>query len=78
MSTGVSGFRTSIIATLVPVIYFIGYYYFFSNEKYFKEFFKIMAVTFVISAFLTIILIKLNINVYSGEVHGWDQDRADC
>ncbi|BAO77451.1 O-antigen ligase family protein [Winogradskyella sp. PG-2] len=76
LGIGVSGFSTSIIATLVPVVYFVGFYFFFSDRNQFRTYFKIITICFVISSFLTIILIKLNINVYTGEEHGWAMDRA--
>lgn len=76
MASGVSGFQTSIIATFVPVIYFIGFYYFLSNKNFFNEFFGVITITLVISSFITIILMKMNISVYSGEVTEWGLDRA--
>ncbi len=76
LASGVSGFQTSIIATFVPVIYFIGFYFLLSNTEQFKVFFKVITTCFVISSFVTIILIKLNINAYTGEEHGWALDRA--
>lgn len=76
LATGVSGFQTSIIATLVPIIYFIGFNFLLSNRDQFKLFFKVITICWVISAMLTIILIKYNINLYTGEEHGWALDRA--
>ncbi|MUU77189.1 O-antigen ligase family protein [Winogradskyella endarachnes] len=76
MATGVTGFESSIIATFVPVIYCIGFFFLLSNRRQFQIFFKIITICFVISAFLTIVLIKLNINVYTGSEHGWALDRA--
>jgi len=76
LASGISGFQASIIATLVPIIYFIGFYFLLSNKEQFKVFFQVITACFVISAFFTVILIKLNINAYTGEEHGWDLDRA--
>jgi hypothetical protein len=76
LASGAYGFKTSIIATLVPLFYFFGYNFLLSDEKQFRTFFKVITICYVISAILTIVLIKMNINVYSGEVHGWEQDRA--
>ncbi|WP_111625676.1 cation-translocating P-type ATPase [Gelidibacter algens] len=76
LASGISGFQTSIIATLVPVIYFTGFYFLLSNREQFKIFFKVITICFVISAFLTIILIKFNFNIKSGGVYDWDLDRA--
>lgn len=76
LALGVNGFEVSVIATLVPVIFFIGFFFLMSNEVQFRNYFKVATVCFVISSFVTIILIKLNINPYTGDVHGWALDRA--
>lgn len=77
LATGLSGFQTSIIATLVPVVYFIGFYFLLSNKEQFKIFFKVITFAFVISAFFTIILIKLNFNFSSGGIYFRTLDRAE-
>lgn len=76
LASGVSGFETSVIATLIPVIYFICFNFFLSDPKEFKVFFSVITICFVVSAFLTIVLIKMNINMKSGTVYEWDLDRA--
>jgi O-antigen ligase len=77
LATGISGFQTSIIATLIPVIYFTGFNFLLSDREQFKIFFKVITICFVISSFITIIFMKLNFNIYTGEVlQGWDLDRA--
>jgi O-antigen ligase len=76
LASGISGFQTSIIATLVPVIYFTGFYFLLSNREQFKIFFKVITICFVISAFVTILFLKLNLNIKAGGVHDWDLDRA--
>ncbi|MBA6153574.1 O-antigen ligase family protein [Gelidibacter maritimus] len=77
LASGVSGFQTSIIATLVPVIFFTGYNFLLSNKVHFNLFFIILTICFVITSFITIIFVKLNFNIYTGEVlRGWDLDRA--
>lgn len=77
LSTGMYGFKTSIVATLVPIIYFSGFNLLLSNKNQFKIFFKVITVCFVLSTFVTILFIKLNFNIYTGEVlRGWDLDRA--
>lgn len=77
LASGVSGFETSIIATLIPVIFFVGFYFLLSNKEHFKLFFIISTICFVITSFITIIFVKLNFNIYTGEVlQGWDLDRA--
>jgi len=77
LALGVSGFKTSIIATLVPIIYFTGFYFLLSDKEQFKIFFKVITISFVISAFFTIILIKINFNLSSGGVYSRDLDRAE-
>lgn len=76
LASGISGFQSSILATLVPVIYFTSFYFLLSNKKQFYLFFEIITICLVISSFLTIILIKLNIDAYTGEEHKWALDRA--
>jgi len=76
LATGVSGFQTSIIATFVPVVYLVGFYFLLSNKEQFKIFQNVITICFVFSAILTIVLIKFNINLYTGDVHGWELDRA--
>lgn len=76
LASGLSGFQTSIIATLVPLIYFTGFYFLLSNQKQFHAYIKVITVCFVLSAIITIIFLKLNINMKSAEVHGWALDRA--
>ena len=76
LSTGLSGFDAPIMRTLVPVIYFTGFYFFISNEKYFFLFFKVITFSFVTSAIITIYLFKIN---YDFDYHGivpWPIDRA--
>ncbi|TPV33370.1 hypothetical protein FJ651_09770 [Paucihalobacter ruber] len=77
LATGLYGFQTSIIATFVPVIYFIGFNILLSDKDQLKIFLQVVTVCFVISSFVTIIFLKLNFNIYTGEVlRGWDLDRA--
>lgn len=77
LATGLYGFQTSIIATFVPVIYFVGFNILLSDKDQLKIFLQVVTVCFVISSFVTIIFLKLNFNIYTGEVlKGWDLDRA--
>lgn len=76
LASGISGFETSIIATLVPVVYFTGFYFLLSNREQFVVFFKVITICLVISSIVTIIFLKLNINIKTGEIIGWDLDRA--
>ncbi|PYE81702.1 hypothetical protein DFQ11_102276 [Winogradskyella epiphytica] len=77
LATGINGVRSSIIATLVPLIYFIGFFFLLSNKEQFRLFFKVITVSFVISSFLTIILFKINFSLGgSGQFATFDLDRA--
>ncbi|OZV68532.1 O-antigen ligase family protein [Winogradskyella aurantia] len=76
LASGVSGFQTSIIATLVPVIFFTGFFFLLSNRKEFLTYFKVITICFVISSFITILFVKFNINMKTAEVHNWALDRA--
>jgi O-antigen ligase len=76
LALGMSGFQTSIIASLIPLIYLTCFYFLLSDKEEFKMFFKLITFCFVLSSFITIIFIKLNINLKTGEIHGWDLDRA--
>lgn len=77
LASGITGFETSIIATLVPVIYFTGFYFLLSNREQFRMFFQVITICFVISSIVTIVFVKLNMDMKTGEVlKGWDLDRA--
>lgn len=77
LATGVSGFQTSIIATLIPLIYFLGFYFLLGNKEQFKIFFKVITISFVISAIITIVMIKMNFNISSGGIYHRALDRAE-
>lgn len=75
-SAGLSGFNAPISRTLLPLTFFIGFYFFISNNEYSLFFFKVFTVSLVASSFLTILFFKLN---YDFDYHGfvpWPIDRA--
>ncbi|MEO5991187.1 MAG: O-antigen ligase family protein [Ferruginibacter sp.] len=76
LAVGISGFESSILATLIPVVYFVGFHFLLSNKNQFKVFFKVITISFVVSALSTIILYKLNFNLHTGGVYHLDLDRA--
>lgn len=79
LASGVTGFNNpdySILATIVPIIYFTGFYYFMSSEKYFNLFFKTITLSYVAASFLTIILFKLNYDFDHGGFYMYKLDRA--
>ncbi|SDH58088.1 O-antigen ligase family protein [Winogradskyella thalassocola] len=76
LATGISGFPASIIATLIPIIYYTGFYFLLSNKDEYKIFFKVITITFVISSVVTIIFVKFNYSIVTGEVNIYGIDRA--
>jgi O-antigen ligase len=76
LATGMSGFDTSIIATLIPIIYYIGFYFLLSNEKQLKIFSRVITFSFAASAIVTVIMFKMNFHLSSGEIFSRDLDRA--
>lgn len=77
LASGIHGFSSPILATLVAPIYFIGFYFLLSNPQQFKIFYKVLTITFVISSFFTIYFYKINFSYDISGVLGWDVDRAE-
>ncbi|QDO94313.1 hypothetical protein FNB79_10170 [Formosa sediminum] len=79
LASGITGFEDpgySTIATIVPVIYFIGFYYFLRQEEYTKLFFKVITVCYMISAILTIFFFKINYSFDDLAIRPYPLDRA--
>lgn len=76
LSAAITGYQTPILASLIPVIYVIGFYFLFSSEYYFKIGFKIITITFILSSITTIIFHHLNFSMDVGGINEWDLDRA--
>ncbi|WP_159023880.1 O-antigen ligase family protein [Formosa sp. L2A11] len=79
LASGINGFENpdySMIATIVPVIYFVGFYYFLRNETYTKMFFKVITICYVISALLTIFFFKINYDFDDLGIRPYALDRA--
>ncbi|MBP1841703.1 O-antigen ligase family protein [Formosa algae] len=79
LASGVSGFENpdySMIATIVPVIYFVGFYYFLRDEAYTKMFFKVITICYMISAILTIFFFKINYSFDDLGIRPYPLDRA--
>ncbi|WP_299782660.1 hypothetical protein [uncultured Formosa sp.] len=79
LASGVNGFENpdySMIATIVPVIYFVGFYYFLKNEAYTQLFFKVITICYVISAILTIFFFKINYDFDDLGIRPYALDRA--
>ena len=77
LSSGIQGLNSSILATLVAPIYFIGFYVLLSDPKQFRGFFKILTIVFVIASFFTIYLYEINFNYDDAIILGWKLDRAE-
>jgi|GEM_PF-2510734 len=75
-SSGVNGYKTSIIATFIPIIYFIGFNFLLSNKEYFKIFFKVITLSFLICSILTVILFNINYSLDTGGIYTYSLDRA--
>ena len=76
LASGIYGFSSSILATLVAPIYFIGFYCLLSDPDQLKPFFKFLTILFVIISILTIYLFKINFDYDSSGILGWNLDRA--
>ncbi len=77
LASGIHGFNSPILATLIAPIYFIGFYFLLSNPDQFKIFYKVLTISFVISSFFTIYFYKINFSYDISGILGWDVDRAE-
>ncbi|WP_027126763.1 hypothetical protein [Gelidibacter mesophilus] len=77
LASGIYGFDSNILSTLVAPMYFIGFYYLLSNPDQLKIFYKILTISMVISSFFTIYFYKINFNYDIAGVVGRDIDRAE-
>ena len=62
LASGIHGFSSAILATLVAPIYFIGFYVLLSDPDQLKPLLKILTGLFVIASFFTIYLFKIKFN----------------
>ncbi|MGJ5643139.1 O-antigen ligase family protein [Formosa sp. S-31] len=79
IASGIYGFENpevSLLASLVPLIYFIGFYFFLSNQVYFSLFTKVITISYVLSSFITILLFKINYDFDKGGFYLYKLDRA--
>ncbi|MCK0124113.1 hypothetical protein MWU76_06855 [Gelidibacter sp. F2691] len=77
LSSGIHGFTSTILATFIAPIYFIGFYFLLSDPDEFKRFYKILTVIFVLASFFTIYLFIINFNFDDGAILNWKVDRAE-
>ncbi len=76
LASGILGFNSSILATSVAPIYFIGFYFLLSDPDQLKPFFKILTVLFVIASIFTIYFFKINFDIDNYGILGRELDRA--
>lgn len=76
LASGTSGFSSSLVVALIPVIYFTGFYFFISNEIHLKYSLNVITLAFVTSAMLTILFQINNFSLSYGGIHEFDLDRA--
>lgn len=77
LASAIHGFNSTILATLVAPIYFIGFNILLSNPVQLDFFFKVLTLSFVISSFFTIYFYKINFSYDISGILGWDVDRAE-
>ena len=77
LASGVHGFSSAILATLVAPIYFIGFYVLLSDPDQLKPFLKIMTISFVIASLLTIYLYNIKFNYNDPNILASRIDRAE-
>ncbi|WP_298499350.1 O-antigen ligase family protein [uncultured Algibacter sp.] len=66
---------TPIIRTIIPLIYFIGFYLFLSVENHRKIFLKTSAIAFLVSSFLLIFFVIINFDLDFGGISLYKVDR---
>lgn len=71
LATGIFGFESPIVVSLIPVAFFISFYFFLSIDTYRITFFKVITYTFLISSILTVILFKMNYDFDYGDIGGY-------
>ncbi|MDW5289363.1 hypothetical protein [Formosa sp. PL04] len=79
LANGVTGFinpEYSILASLVPFVYFIAFYFFLSNDEFKKTFIKVLTISYFLSSLLTIFFFKINYDFDYGGIPIYPIDRA--
>lgn len=77
LASGINGFISPIIASLIAPVYFVGFYFLLSDPYQFKLFSKILTILFVISSIFTIYLFKINFSFDNSGILAWNLDRAE-
>ena len=76
IATAYHGVNSPIMRTLIPLVYFAAFYFFFKQEENQKFFAKILMYTFLTSSIFTILMFKKNFDIDYGGVHIYKLDRA--
>ena len=71
-----NGTQTEIIKSIIPTVYFLGFYFFLSIQEYRKIFRKVILVSFVLSSILCIYLFYINFSIDEGGIYIYKLDRA--
>lgn len=77
LASGIHGLNSSVLATIIAPIYFIGFYFLLSDPSQSKHLFKVLTILFVITSIITIYLFKINFNYDDSGILGWKLDRAE-
>lgn len=77
LASGIHGFNSTILATFVAPIYFIGFYFLLSDPYQLKPLFKILTILFVIASIFTIYLFIINFNYDDSRIISVKLDRAE-
>lgn len=77
LASGINGFDTTIMATLVAPIYFTGFFFLLSSNYQYKIFIKVLTICLVISSFFTIYFFKINFSYDVSGIIKWQVDRAE-
>lgn len=77
LASGVNGFTYAILASLIAPIYFLGFHFLLSNPNQFQLFYRVLTISFVISAICTVYLFEINYSWDHSGILAWKLDRAD-
>lgn len=77
LASGIHGFSSTILATFVAPIYFIGFYFLLSDPNHLQPLFRILTILFVIASIFTIYLFIINFNYDDSRIISVKLDRAE-
>ena len=76
IATAYHDFNAPIMRTIIPVIYFWGFFTFFKNAENVEIYQKLFTGLLLFSSILTIYLMKINFDIDYGGIHIYKLDRA--